>query len=75
MHNTGMLIMVNGEPKELNDETNLLDLILDLGVKPEMIAVQHNEDIVDRKNFDHVILQEDDVIELIRIVGGDVKPG
>ena len=65
-----MLITINGEPREVSDDTNLLDLILDLGVKPEMIAVQHNEDIVDRKDFDQVVLQDDDVVELIRIVGG-----
>jgi thiamine biosynthesis protein ThiS len=65
-----MQITVNGEPKDVANDINLFDLILELGIKPEMIAVQHNEDIVDRKRFRQITLREDDVVELIRIVGG-----
>ena len=65
-----MLITVNGEPREVEDHETVFALLETLGVKPEITAVQRNEEIVDRKAVRTTILQDGDVVELIRIVGG-----
>ena len=65
-----MLITVNGEPKEVAESLSLLALMEDLGVKPEITAVQRNEAIIDRKAVPNTTLMEGDAVELIRIVGG-----
>ena len=65
-----MLITVNGQPKEVAEHCTILDLMRSLGVKPEITAVQHNEDIVDRKAVDKRVLMDGDAVELVRIVGG-----
>ena len=41
-----------------------------LHVKPEITAVQRNEDIVDRKSVGKTVLMDGDSVELVRIVGG-----
>lgn len=63
-------IRVNGKPQTAPESTTLLALIQSLGVKPELVAAQHNEQIVERKHLDDVRLADGDSIELIRIVGG-----
>ncbi len=65
-----MLITVNGEPREVEDSLTLLALMEEIGVKPEITAVQRNDEIVDRKAVPSTFLAEGDAIELIRIVGG-----
>ena len=65
-----MLITVNGQPREVRDHIVLLDLLHQLGVKPEITAVQRNAEVVNRKAVDSTVLMDGDAIELIRIVGG-----
>jgi len=65
-----MLITVNGQPKVVAEHCTVLDLMRSLGVKPEITAVQHNEDIVDRKAVGNCVLMDGDSVELVRIVGG-----
>ncbi len=65
-----MLITVNGQPREVAEHILLLDLMRQLGVKPEITAVQRNAEVVNRKAVDSTVLMDGDAIELIRIVGG-----
>lgn len=65
-----MLITVNGQPREVNEQITVLDLLRQLGVKPEITAVQRNAEIINRKAVDTTVLMDGDTVELIRIVGG-----
>ena len=65
-----MLITVNGQPREIAEHALLIDLMRQLGVKPEITAIQRNAEIVNRKAVDSTVLMDGDAVELIRIVGG-----
>lgn len=65
-----MLITVNGEPREVAENLSMLALMEEIGVKPEITAVQRNDEILDRKVVPNTVLAEGDAVELIRIVGG-----
>lgn len=65
-----MNITVNGEARDVTPDTTLLGLIEGLGLKPELTAVQHNDDIVHREDIGATSLAEGDRVELIRVVGG-----
>ncbi len=65
-----MKIHLNGELRDLSDDVTLRGLIESLDLKPETIAVQINDDIINRHELDNVNLNSGDVVELIRIVGG-----
>jgi len=65
-----MLITVNGEPREVSEDLGLLGLMEEIGVKPEITAVQRNDEIIDRKAIRSTPLADGDAVELIRIVGG-----
>ncbi|MCH7959422.1 MAG: sulfur carrier protein ThiS [Candidatus Hydrogenedentes bacterium] len=65
-----MHLTVNGELRDVPEEVTLAGLMQSLGLKPELTAVQRNDDIVSRDEHATTILLEGDTIELIRIVGG-----
>ena len=65
-----MQIFINGDPRDVPDETRMSDLIqlLDLGGK--RVAVEVNEELVPRSTFEAHNLLPDDRIEIIHAVGG-----
>lgn len=65
-----MHVTVNGEARDVPEAVTLVGLMQSLGLKPELTAVQRNDDIVGRDEHATTILLEGDTIELIRIVGG-----
>ena len=65
-----MTLTVNGENRDLKDNTTLIALLESFSLNPEATAVQLNDDILERDTFQSITLNEGDTVELIRIVGG-----
>ncbi len=66
-----MQITINGETKAINEEVKTIHhLLLYLHLKPATIAVEKNEEIIDRNNYAMEKINPGDVIELIRFMGG-----
>ena len=63
-------LQVNGKQVELEHATPLLAYLEKLGVNPKAIAVEHNGTILERTAYDGVTLQQDDTVEIVRMVGG-----
>jgi sulfur carrier protein len=63
-------IQVNGKPIELDGPTPLTAYLEMLGVSPRAVAVEHNRMIIERDAYATTILQEGDVVEIVRMVGG-----
>lgn len=61
---------VNGRPVRLPEPTPLLDYVEDLGVDPRAIAVEINGEILEREAYANRTLQDGDVVEIVRMVGG-----
>lgn len=61
---------INGKKVELDGPTSLLDYINRLGVDPRAVAVEYNGEILERSAFATVTLQENDRVEIVRMVGG-----
>ena len=65
-----MKLTVNGKPVELDAPTPLIGYLRGLGIDPRAVAVEINERIVERKDFETTKLDEGDVVEIVRMVGG-----
>ena len=65
-----MLIQLNGEPRQIPDNLTLLDLIESLQLKPEQIAIELNQAVVRRVQWQATQLHDDDKIEIVHFVGG-----
>jgi sulfur carrier protein len=63
-------LRINGKPVELEAPTRLLDYLAQLGVDPRVVAVEHNERILDRSEFASAVLDDGDQVEIVRMVGG-----
>ena len=65
-----MNLIVNGEKTNIATCASVGDLIVSCNLLPEATAVQRNDEIVPRAAYDKTLLEEGDVIELVRFVGG-----
>ncbi len=65
-----MMIIVNGESKEIAESTTITKLIDSLGVKVQVMAAAVNMEIVKKDKWDTHLLNENDKVELLHFVGG-----
>ena len=66
-----MQLNVNGQPRNTAPATQTAgDLLTELNIQRERVAVVINENVVRRANLDETPLNEGDTIEIITMVGG-----
>lgn len=63
------MVKINGEEKEIAGK-NLLEYLKEAGFEPERVVVERNLDIIPKDELGNTIIQEEDVIEVLRFVGG-----
>ena len=63
------MVKLNGEEKELAGK-NLLEYLKENGFNPEHLVVERNFEIIPKEQFGSVTIQDEDVIEILRFVGG-----
>ncbi len=63
-------IQVNGESRTVESAITIGQLLVELGVPVETTLVVHNRQVVPRTEFDSTQIEEGDVLELVRFVGG-----
>jgi len=64
-----MKLTLNGEAHETDAKT-VRDLIAELGLTRQAVAVEVNQRVVPRKQHDQARLRDGDEIELVTLVGG-----
>ncbi|MCP5435810.1 MAG: sulfur carrier protein ThiS [Chromatiaceae bacterium] len=65
-----MHILLNGEAREVADNTTLADLVGTLDLSNRRFAVEINEELVPRSEHTTHRLQPDDRIEIVQAIGG-----
>lgn len=63
------MVKINGEEKEIACK-NLLEYLKETGFEPERVVVERNLDIIPKDELGNTIIQDEDVIEVLRFVGG-----
>lgn len=63
-------IQVNGEQRDCPADITVGDLLRELGITTERVAVELNLEILDRKEFDHRSLKPGDRVEILSFIGG-----
>jgi len=62
-------LTVNGEPRRTK-ATTIADLVRELGLEPEKVAVEHNGIIAPRSAIGQAPLADGDTLEIVHFVGG-----
>lgn len=63
-------LTVNGKQRELEKVTALDRFLKDNGIDSQFVAVAYNGTVLRRDEFSDVKLGQDDVLEIVRPVGG-----
>jgi sulfur carrier protein len=63
-------LYVNGELKPSPLGASLSDLLTQMGLNPQLVAVEYNGEILQRSHWGETILQGGDRLEVVTIVGG-----
>jgi thiamine biosynthesis protein ThiS len=65
-----MLLQINGDEKQFAEGLSLADLVAELGMKADRVAVELNREIVARPQWSATKLHEGDKLEIVHFVGG-----
>lgn len=70
MQTTTIAIELNGRRREVRDGTSVAELVVELDLRPGMVAVEVNGVLVTRERRETTKLQAGDQVELVTIMGG-----
>ena len=63
-------IKINGKIKDTNENTKLSNLINNLKIPLKKVAIELNQEIVDKKKLNLINLKNNDKIEIVHFIGG-----
>ena len=65
-----MKIHLNGEPQNVDDHCTISDLLANLELTNKRLAVEINEELVTRSEFEQHQIKEGDQVEIVQAIGG-----
>ncbi|TAL39049.1 MAG: sulfur carrier protein ThiS [Spirochaetes bacterium] len=65
-----MIITLNGRKVEFDGKISVKGLITARGLKTDSLVVEKNRSIVPRDEWDSVMVEEGDTLEVLSLVGG-----
>lgn len=65
-----MKIVVNGESREIAESNSLENLLSELALPEQRIAIELNRTVVRKKDWATTFINEGDRIEIVHFVGG-----
>ena len=63
-------IRVNGKVKSISDKYKMSDLVKNLKIPMKKVAIELNQEIIDKKKINKIILKKNDKIEIVHFIGG-----
>ena len=63
-------IIVNGKQTIINSNFTLKNLVDKLEIPLNKIAIEYNEEIIDKKKLKNILLSKDDKVEIVHFIGG-----
>ena len=63
-------IRVNGKVKSISNNYAVSDLVKNLKIPMKKVAIELNQEIIDKKKINKIILKKKDKIEIVHFIGG-----
>ncbi len=63
-------IFLNGDTKEIKQNLTLTDLLKDLEITSKHIAIELNDEVVFKSDWNSRILVNEDKLEVVKAIGG-----
>ena len=68
--NIPVTVSVNGEPRRVSAGLSITQMLAELGLDPQRVAVERNRAVVPRSSLPEVIVEDGDQYEIVHFVGG-----
>jgi len=69
-NSTQVSLTVNGEEKTFSKQLSLSELVVELGITNQRIAIARNGQVVPKAEHNEQLISNNDKIEIVRMVGG-----
>ena len=63
-------IKVNGKSRSINKDISVLNLVKNLKIPLKKVAIELNQEIVDKKKLNKINLKNNDKVEIVHFIGG-----
>ena len=63
-------IRVNGKFRSIRENYKISDLLKDLKIPLKKVAIELNQEIIDKKKINKINLKKNDKIEIVHFIGG-----
>ena len=63
-------IRINGKIRTIIDKSSLNQLINDLKIPLRKVAIELNEEIINKKKIKQIKLKNNDIVEIVHFIGG-----
>ena len=63
-------IKINGKIKSINQDSDLSEVLKDLKIPIRKVAIELNQEILDKKKLNKIKLKKNDKIEIVHFIGG-----
>jgi thiamine biosynthesis protein ThiS len=63
-------VVVNGQPRDVREGSTIADLLAELGLAAQIVAVELNFQVIPRARHARERLAEGDRLEIVTLVGG-----
>ena len=63
-------IKLNGKLKTINDKSTLFNIVQKNKIQLAKVAIELNQEIVDKKKIKNINLKNNDKIEIVHFIGG-----
>jgi sulfur carrier protein len=65
-----IIVKINGNDEKIKKDTSILDFLQNNDINPIEVTVEYNFKIINSENISKIVLEEGDVLEVLRFVGG-----
>lgn len=65
-----MEVLINGKKESLEDGMDILGLLNKKKIRPEMVAIELNDQVIHRNQYPEITLKDSDRLEFIYYMGG-----
>lgn len=65
-----LTVFVNGEPFNCDASMSLYDILIYLRIDINVVIIEYNYSIIQKEDFSNLYFKDNDIIEVISIVGG-----
>ena len=63
-------IKINGKVKSISNNYSVSDLVKNLKISMKKVAIELNQEIIDKKKISKINLKKNDKIEIVYFIGG-----